>query len=139
MKRFKAMYFVGIMLSLLVGIWHFFVPRLYQWYSYIPQEYQNLIVGIDYTNLCFSLLLSGLSFILLVWGKKVFARNKEALTIYGFITLVWLLRVSLTAIEPWPVEPIAWAAYLQAVLTALILLLLLIPYIKLRFLKDRER
>ena len=129
------MYFVGITLSLLVGIWHFFVPRLYRWYSYIPQEYQNLIVGIDYTNLCFSLLLSGLSFILLVWGKKVFARNKEALTIYGFITLVWLLRASLTVIEPWPVEPIAWAAYLQAVVTALILLLLLIPYMKLRFLK----
>ena len=121
----------------MVGVWHFFVPWLYQWYTYIPQEYQNLIVGIDYTNLCFSLLLFGSSFILLLWGKKVFARNKEALTIYGFITLVWLFRVGLTVIEPWPLEPIAWAAYLQAAATALILLLLLLPFIRLLLVKDK--
>ena len=138
MKKFKRMYLTGMILSLAVGIWHFFVPWLYQWYSYIPQQYQNLIVGIDYTNLCFSLLLSGISFILIIWHKKVFAKNKETMVIYVFLIFVWLFRVALTIIEPWPLEPIAWAAYMQAVVTALILLLLLVPYIKIRFLKDEK-
>ena len=135
-KLFRGMYLAGIILSLLVGIWHFFVPILFHWYSYIPQEYQNLIVGINYTNLCFSLLLSGISFILLIWDKKVFAGNKEAMTIYSFLILVWLLRAALTVLEPWPLEPIAWAAYLQAAVTAFILILLVIPYIKVCLLKD---
>ena len=130
------MYLIGTVLSLIVGVWHFFVPWMFQWYSYIPQEYQNLVVGIDYTNLCFSLLLSGISFILLMWRKRVFAKNKEAMVVYGFLTGVWFFRVALTVIEPWPLEPIAWAAYLQVIATIIILLMLLIPYIKMHFSKN---
>lgn len=139
MKKYKVMYFIGIIASLFIGTWHFFVPVMFQWYHYIPTEYQNLIVGIDYTNLCFSLLLSGLSLILLLWNKKVFAKNKEALTMYGFITLVWVFRTLLTIFEPWPVDPIAWAAYLQMVGAVLVMIFLLVPYIKLRILKDKNR
>ena len=138
MEKYKVMYFIGITASLLTGILHFFVPLMFQWYSYIPQEYQNLIVGIDYTNLCFSLLLSGISLILLVWNKKVLAKNKEAVTIYGFVVGVWIFRTALTIIEPWPVEPIAWAAHLQVVGAALVMVLLLVPYIKIRFQKDEN-
>jgi hypothetical protein len=138
MKQYKAMYYLGTVLSLLVGLWHFFVPWMFQWYRYIPQEYHNLIVGIDWTNFCFSLLLSGLSFILLIWGKKVFEKNTEAATLYGFLVFVWLFRVALTIIEPWPIEPIAWAAYTQLAGAILIMLLLLIPYIKIRFFKVKK-
>ena len=38
-------------------------------------------------NLCFSFLLSGLSLLLLLWGKKVFAKNKEAVVILWLYTL----------------------------------------------------
>jgi len=34
-------------LSALVGMWHFFVPYLFQWYSCILNEYKNLIAGIE--------------------------------------------------------------------------------------------
>ena len=104
---------------------------MFQWYSYIPHEYWNLIVGIDWTNLCFSLLLFGNSLLLLLWSKKIFSGNKEAIALYGFLTFVWIFRVSLALIEPWPLEPIAWVAYTQFGGALLVMALLLVPFIKL--------
>lgn len=87
MKMSKVCYYIGVILSMLVGIWHFFVPRMFNWYYYIPNQYGNLIVGIDWTNYFFSLCLAGISFILLLWHKKVFDGNKEAF----FFSAFWYL------------------------------------------------
>ena len=40
--------------------------------------YETLVVPINYVNLCFSFLLSGLSLTVILWGKKVFAQMAEA-------------------------------------------------------------
>ena len=127
----KAMFFIGLGFSTFVGIWHFFVPYLFRWHYYLPSEYKNLIVGIDYTNFSFSLLLSGYSFLLILAQKKIFNKNKEFLIMYGFMVFVWFCRVSLTFINPWPLEPIAWAAYGQQIAVIIIFSLLLIPFIHL--------
>lgn len=70
-KTTKILYYITVTVSMLVGLWHFFVPWMFQWYDYLPMQYENLIVGIDYTNYCFSLLLFGLSLMLILLGKKV--------------------------------------------------------------------
>ena len=67
---------------------------------------------------------------MLLWGRKVFALNREAVTVYGGLTFVWLFRVALAIIEPWPLEPVAFPAYLQFARAVLIMVLLLIPLIK---------
>lgn len=131
MKVYKSPYYVGMSLSLLVGLWHFTVPTLFQWGSYIPAEYSNLMVGIDWINACFSLLLSGLSVLLLCWGKRLFAGNREALTLYGFMTAVWLFRVGIAIVEPWPLQPVPAASYGQLGGSVLIAVLLLVPFLKL--------
>jgi hypothetical protein len=101
---------------MLVGIWHFFVPWMFQWYDYLPMQYENLIVGIDYTNYCFSLLLFGLSLLLIILGKKALNMNKEVIIFYWFLTVVWIFRASLsTFIEPWPLNPIPAAAIGQLI------------------------
>lgn len=69
MKKYKALYYTGMAISLLIGLWHFFVPALYGWYSYIPAEYVVLSVTIDYVNTCFSMLLFGLSTLLIFWAS----------------------------------------------------------------------
>jgi magnesium-transporting ATPase (P-type) len=125
----KKMYIIGLCLSTLVGIWHFFVPYLFQWYSYIPNEYKNLIVGIDWTNFFFSLLLTGYSVLLIVLRKYVFNENKEILIIYGFMVFVWFCRVAITFINPWPLEPIAWAAYGQQIVSFIIFTLQFVPFV----------
>jgi len=117
MKRLrKVLYYVSLSISLLVGLWHFFVPHLFRWYDYIPMQFESLIVGIDYTNYCFSALLFGSSFVLILLGKSALSLNRESIIFYTFLTVVWVFRACLAAfIEPWPLEPIPAAAIGQLI------------------------
>ena len=38
MKKYKIMYYSGAAISLLVGLWHFTVPWMFGWASYIAYE-----------------------------------------------------------------------------------------------------
>jgi hypothetical protein len=125
----KILFFIGLGLSMLVGTWHFFVPYLYHWHSYISDEYKTLIVGIDWTNFFFSLFLTGYSILMIIMNKIIFNKNKEMLIMYGFIVFVWFCRVAITFINPWPLEPIAWAAYGQQIAAFIIFIFQLIPFI----------
>ena len=110
-KGIKILYYISVVISALVGLWHFFVPWMFQWYDYLPMQYENLIVGIDYTNYCFSLLLFGLSVILILLGRRALAMNREVICFYFFLTVVWIFRACLASfIEPWPLQPIPAAA-----------------------------
>ncbi len=115
-KGIKILYYITVVISTLVGVWHFFVPWMFQWYDYLPMQYENLIVGIDYTNYCFSLLLFGLSAMLIVLGKRALAMNREVIYFYFFLTVVWIFRACLASfIEPWPLQPIPAAAIGQLI------------------------
>ena len=125
-KLNKILYYITVTVSMLVGLWHFFVPWMFQWYDYLPIQYENLIVGIDYTNYCFSLLLFGLSFMLLLLGRKALSLNKEVIYFYYFLTVVWVFRAVLaTFIEPWPLEPIPAAAIGQLIASDLLAILMM--------------
>ena len=115
-KGLQILYYVSVVISALVGLWHFFVPWMFQWYDYLPTQYRNLIVGIDYTNYCFSLLLFGLSVMLILLGKRALAMNREVIYFYFFLTVVWIFRACLASfIEPWPLQPIPAAAIGQLI------------------------
>lgn len=47
MRKFQIMYYVGAAISMLVGLWHFMVPWMFGWASYIP--YATLVVSIACT------------------------------------------------------------------------------------------
>lgn len=133
MQKYKIIYYITVVVSMLVGLWHFFVPWMFQWYDYLPTQYENLIVGIDYINYCFSLLLSGLSLLLLILGRKAMSLNKEVIIFYFFLTVVWIFRALLsTFIEPWPLDPTPAAAIGQ--LIASDCLALLMCFISINFL-----
>lgn len=124
-KGIHILYYITVVISALVGLWHFFVPLMFQWYDYLPMQYENLIVGIDYTNYCFSLLLFGLSVILIILGKRALDLNREVIYFYYFLTVVWLFRACLaTFIEPWPLEPILSAAIGQLIASDLLAVLM---------------
>ena len=133
-----VLYYITVVTSALVGLWHFFVPWMFQWYDYLPMQYENLIVGIDYTNYCFSLLLFGLSAMLIILGKRALSLNKEVIYFYYFLNIVWLFRACLaTFIEPWPLEPIPAAAIGQ--LIASDLLAILMTFVSVYFIKTVKR
>lgn len=131
-RSIRFLYYFTVIFSSFVGLWHFFVPWMFQWYDYLPMQYENLIVGIDYTNYCFSFLLFGLSLLLVILGKKALSLNLEVIIFYIFLTLVWVFRAMLSSvIEPWPLEPIPAAAIgqllvsdMQAILMVIVSVLL---------------
>ena len=126
-KGVSILYYVTVVISALVGAWHFFVPWMFRWYDYLPMEYENLIVGIDYTNYCFSLLLFGLSLMLILLGKKVLLLNKEVCYFYFFLTVVWVFRACLASfIEPWPLQPIPEAAIGQLIASDVLAVMMVI-------------
>lgn len=136
-KCIRVLYYITVVISTLVGLWHFFVPWMFQWYDYLPMQYENLIVGIDYTNYCFSLLLFGLSFMLIILGKRALGLNKEVNYFYYFLTVVWLFRACLaTFIEPWPLEPIPAAAIGQLIASDLLAALMIV--VSVYFIKERQ-
>ena len=123
----SIVYYITVGVSTLVGLWHFFVPYMFQWYDYLPTQYENLIVGIDYTNYCFSLLLFGLSLMLIVLGKRALSGNKEVIYFYFFLTLVWVFRTCLsTFIEPWPLHPVPAAAIGQMIAAIVLAIMMVI-------------
>lgn len=131
MKRLKGIYYLTVITSMLVGLWHFFVPYMFQWYDYLPMQYENLIVGIDYTNYCFSALLFGISLLLTIMGKKAFNLNLEVAIFYSFLTVVWVIRAALASfIEPWPLDPIPAAAIGQLVASDALAILMVFMSIK---------
>ena len=126
-KGIRILYFITVVISALVGLWHFFVPWMFQWYDYLPMQYENLIVGIDYTNYCFSLLLFGLSVMLIMLGKRALTMNHEVIYFYFFLTVVWIFRACLASfIEPWPLQPIPAAAIGQLIASDVLAVLMLI-------------
>lgn len=141
MKRpMRILYYFTVIFSAIVGLWHFFVPWMFQWYDYLPMQYENLIVGIDYTNYCFSLLLFGMSVLLAVLGKKALQASAESCIFYFFLTVVWLFRAMLsTFIEPWPLEPIPAAAIGQLAASDILAALMVIVSIALLKQMKREK
>lgn len=36
-KEIHILYYITVVISALVGLWHFFVPWMFQWYDYLPR------------------------------------------------------------------------------------------------------
>ncbi len=90
-------------------------------------QYENLIVGIDYTNYCFSALLFGISLVLIILGKSALSFNRETIIFYTFLTAVWVFRACLAVfIEPWPLEPVPAVAIGQLVASVLLAIMMVI-------------
>ena len=136
-KWIKVLYYFIVAISMVVGLWHFFVPKMFQWYDYLPMQYENLIVGIDWTNYCFSMLLFGLSILLIILGKKVLSLKSDSVYFYYLLTFVWGFRVMLALfIEPWPLQPIPAAAIGQLCASVIIFVIMLI--ISIIFIKNSK-
>lgn len=89
----------------------------------------------------FSLLLFGISSLLIVLGKKVLSLSMESCIFYFFLTIVWIFRAMLASfIEPWPLEPIPAAAIGQLIASDLLaLIMLIVSIILLRQMKRKKQ
>lgn len=103
MKKIALVFYnIACAISFMVGILHFAAPYATKWFSYIPHAPVEIYQVINYINFCFSLLLAGFSLVLLIVQKQLFAGLKELKAFYTFFVLVWLSRIVIQVVWPWP-------------------------------------
>lgn len=107
-KTAQALFNVACIISCTVGVLHFFAPYFFRWYSYIPDAPLEIYQSINYVNFCFSFLLAGFSLVLLFVQKQLFSGTKELRLFYAFFVLVWLSRVVIQIVWPWPSSLQIW-------------------------------
>jgi hypothetical protein len=107
-KLISILFSIGLVISSLAGLLHFFAPYAFDWYSYIPDAPQEIYASIDYVNFFFSLLLFGLSLILLYFKNKIFKGSREIFIFYLLLVFTWFCRVFITIIIPWPTSLQTW-------------------------------
>ena len=83
---------IGSTASIGFGIWHFFVPRAWNWYSYIDPAATELIIAIRAINVFFSLslVLFGALNMLLIHGDK--ANRYSIIVMLAATSILWLTR-----------------------------------------------
>ena len=86
LKFINAVLIAGLLVSCAFGIWHFFIPYQFRWYSYIPSAPKEIIVSVDWINFFFSLFLTGNSLMLLLFYKRIIEKEIVCFSFYGFLT-----------------------------------------------------
>ena len=82
------------------GIWHFFVPRMWNWYWYIDASATELVLAVKAINVFFSLslVLFGLMNLLIVYGRN--ADRYSVLVVLGATCVLWSARVVMQLAYP---------------------------------------
>ncbi len=96
----KILVTFGSIASIGFGVWHFFVPKAWKWYSYINANATELIVAVRAINVFFSLslVLFGIVNILFINGDK---SNRYSIIIMLAATcILWLTRLTFQVIYP---------------------------------------
>lgn len=96
----KLLVTFGSTVSIGFGVWHFFVPKAWKWYSYMDPAATELAVAVRAINVFFSLslVLFGLMNILFIFGGRA---NRYALIVLLAATcILWLTRLAFQIITP---------------------------------------
>ncbi|NTW43341.1 MAG: hypothetical protein HGB14_02660 [Anaerolineaceae bacterium] len=96
----KILVMIGSCASIGFGIWHFFVPTVWKWYSYIDINATELVAAIRAINVFFSLslVLFGIVNILLIYGDK--SNRYSIIVMLAATSILWLTRVAFQVIHP---------------------------------------
>src|SRR5512137_1432977 len=96
----KILVMIGSSASIGFGIWHFFVPRAWNWYSYIDINATELVAAVRAINVFFSLslVLFGIVNILLIYGDK--SNRYSIIVMLAATSILWLTRLIFQVIYP---------------------------------------
>lgn len=91
---------IGSSISIGFGLWHFFVPKAWNWYSYIDINATELVAAVRAINAFFSLslVLFGIVNILLVYGDK--SNRYSVIVVLAATCVLWITRVAFQVVYP---------------------------------------
>jgi hypothetical protein len=90
----------GSIVSIGFGIWHFFVPKAWKWYSYMDINAAELVAAVRAINVFFSLslIMFGLVNILFICGGR---SNRYSIIVMLVATsILWMTRAIFQVIFP---------------------------------------
>lgn len=96
----KVLVTLGSSVSVGLGIWHFFIPQIWKWYSYIDGAATELVAAVRAINAFFSLslVLFGVVNLLLVYGGR--SNRYSVLVMLAATSILWVTRVVFQVIHP---------------------------------------
>lgn len=96
----KLLVTFGSSVSIGFGVWHFFVPRAWKWYSYMDPAATELVVAVRAINVFFSLslVLFGLMNLLFIFGGR--ANRYAVIVLLAATCVLWLTRLVFQIIYP---------------------------------------
>ena len=96
----KILVLSGSFASIGFGIWHFFVPEMCKWYSYIDVNATELVAAVRAINVFFSLalVLFGVVNILFIYGDK--SNRYSIIVMLAATSILWITRVAFQIIYP---------------------------------------
>jgi len=96
----KILVLSGSFASIGFGIWHFFVPEIWKWYSYIDENATELVAAVRAINVFFSLalVLFGVVNILFIYKDK--SNRYSIIVMLAATSILWITRVIFQIIYP---------------------------------------
>jgi hypothetical protein len=96
----KVLVLVGSTVSIGFGVWHFFVPGWWNWYSYIDRGATELVLAVRAINAFFSLslVLFGVVNVLLVWAGR--SNRYSVVVVLAATCILWTTRVVFQLVYP---------------------------------------
>jgi hypothetical protein len=90
----------GSILSIGFGVWHFFVPKIWNWYAYMDKSATELVIAVRAINIFFSLslVLLGITNLLLVFKSP--QDRFSLIVLLSVSTILWMTRSILQIIYP---------------------------------------
>jgi len=96
----KILVLIGSTVSIGFGVWHFFVPGWWDWYSYIDRSAAELVLAVRAINAFFSLslVLFGVVSVLLVCGSR--SNRYSIVVVLAATCALWMTRVMFQLVYP---------------------------------------
>ena len=96
----KILVLIGSAVSIGFGVWHFFVPGWWDWYSYIDRNATELVLAVRAINAFFSLslVLFGVVNVLLVYGGR--SSRYSIGVVLAASCILWMTRLVFQLVYP---------------------------------------
>ena len=96
----KILVTIGSIISIGFGLWHFFVPSIWNWYSYFDKTATELVLAVRAINIFFSLLLVLLGIANMLFVFRKLKDRFSTMVILSISIILWITRVILQLVYP---------------------------------------
>jgi len=96
----KILCTAGSIITVGFGIWHFFVPKAYKWYSYMDKSATELVVAVRAVNVFFSLSLVLIGLTNIVFAYLIKDSRQGYIVMMAVSSVLWLVRAIMQIAYP---------------------------------------